>query len=245
MPSENVSSVVAFTAGVLTFLSPCIMPLALSFIMYITGISFADLKDQQRSEVLKTEAHRKLIAHTLLFIAGFSTIFILMGLTATVIGKALFAYQDEIRIAGGILIVLFGLNISGLLRFDFLEKSRRIGMRINKATYIGSFLVGVTFAVAWTPCAGMILGSILVIAGTEGNVAYGTKLLALYSAGLGLPFLLTALAINSFLWFLNKFSRFIGYMNRVAGILLIVVGILVATNSLSMLTERLLGVFGR
>ena len=245
MVGEHVSSIVAFTAGILTFLSPCILPLVPSFIAYITGVSFADLKDTHKTEVYKTKVHKKTISHTLLFILGFSVVFILMGLTATAIGKALFVYQKAIRIGGGLLIIFFGLTIAGVLKFAFMEKDHHLNLHAKKATYLGSFLVGVTFAAAWTPCAGPIFGSILVIAGTEGNVGQGAKLLALYSAGIGVPFLLTALAINSFLKFFNKFKNIMGYINKVAGAFLVLVGILIITDSLNMISEKVLGLFGR
>ncbi len=241
MAGEHVSSIVAFTAGILTFLSPCILPLVPSFIAYITGISFKDLK----AEDTAGDIHKATIAHTLLFILGFSVIFVLMGLTATMVGKALFQYQKFIRIGGGLLVILFGLTVSGVLKLGFMEKDARLQIHTKKATYLGSFLVGVTFAAAWTPCAGPIFGSILVIAGTEGNAGQGAKLLALYSAGIGVPFLLTALAINSFLKFFNRFKNVMGIINKVAGVLLILVGILILTDSLNMISEKVLSVFGQ
>jgi cytochrome c-type biogenesis protein len=245
MTGEHVSSIVAFTAGILTFLSPCILPLVPSFIAYITGVSYADLKDMHKTEAYKTEVHKKTISHTLLFILGFSVVFILMGLTATVIGKALFAYQNVIRIGGGLLVIFFGLTISGVLKFAFMEKDHHLNIHAKKATYFGSFLVGVTFAAAWTPCAGPIFGSILVIAGTEGNIGQGVQLLSLYSAGIAVPFFLTALAINTFLRFFNKFKKAMGYINKVAGAMLVLIGILILTNSLNAISEKALSLFGQ
>lgn len=240
MAGEHVSSIVAFTAGILTFLSPCILPLVPSFIAYITGVSYKDLKDDHAAGV-----HKKTITHTLLFIAGFSVIFILMGLTATAVGKALFAYQKFIRIGGGLLVIFFGLTVLGVIKFGFLEKDVRLQIHTKKATYLGSFLVGVTFAAAWTPCAGPIFGSILVIAGSEGNVGQGTKLLALYSAGIGVPFFLTALAINTFVKFFNRFKTAMGYIHKAAGALLVLVGVLILTDSLNMISEKVLMLFGK
>lgn len=240
MAGEHVSLIVAFGAGLLTFLSPCILPLVPSFIAYITGVSFTDLKDTHNAEV-----HRKTIVHTIIFILGFSVVFVLMGLTATAIGKALFQYQKFIRIGGGLLIILFGLTVSGVIKLGFLEKDAHIKIHTKKATYIGSFLVGVTFAAAWTPCAGPIFGSILVIAGTEGNVLQGVLLLALYSAGIGVPFLITALAINSFLKYFNKFKNVMGVVNKVAGALLVIIGILLITNSFNLISQTALNIFSK
>lgn len=239
MANESISYIVAFAAGLLTFLSPCLLPLIPSFIAYITGISFGDLKDAGKHG----ESRKKTIIHSLLFILGFSVIFILLGLTATVIGKALFGYQKIIRIAGGILIIIFGLYLTGILKLNFLAKERHIKFTTKGASYIGSFLIGVTFAVAWTPCAGPILGSILVLAGTRANVLEGAKLLTVYSLGVAAPFLLTALAINYFLEYFNRFKKIIGLINVIGGIFLIVVGILVATNYLSVISERFLNAF--
>ncbi len=236
---DNVSYMVAFAAGFLTFLSPCLFPLIPSFVAYITGVSFADMKDAGK----KSEVRRKTVIHTLLFILGFSVVFVLLGLTATVIGKSLFQYQKAIRIAGGVLIMIFGLFLTGLLKLDFLAKERRINIGVKTATYMGSFLIGVTFAAAWTPCAGPILGSILVLAGTKASVIQGAKLLTVYSMGVGIPFLVTALAINSFIQHFNGFKKAMGYINVIGGSFLVIIGILVATNYLSVISERLLGAF--
>ncbi|MFH0764376.1 MAG: cytochrome c biogenesis protein CcdA [Candidatus Omnitrophota bacterium] len=237
--NENVSYIVAFTAGLLTFLSPCLLPLVPSFIAYITGVSFGDLKDAGK----KGEVRKKAVMHSLLFIAGFSVIFILLGLTATVIGKALFAYQKYIRIGGGILITVFGLYLTGLLKLDFLVKERRFAISTKGASYFGSFLIGVTFAAAWTPCAGPILGSILVLAGARADVAEGAKLLAVYSLGIAVPFFLTGLLVDVFLEYFKRFKKVVGVINIIGGVFLIIVGVLVATNYLQVISEKFLTVF--
>ena len=239
MAGEHVSYIVAFTAGILTFLSPCILPLVPSFIAYITGVSYNDLKNDGKMH----EVRRKTISHTLLFILGFSVIFLLLGLTATAIGQALFQYQKAIRIGGGVLIILFGLVLTGIVKLGFMEKDHHLNVHAKKATYFGSFLVGVTFAAAWTPCAGPILGSILVIAGTKSSVGEGAVLLMLYSAGIAVPFLITALAIHSFLNYFNRFKKVMSHINIVAGVLLMIVGVLIITDSLNMISERVLSLF--
>lgn len=239
MGSEPITYAVAFFAGVLTFLSPCLLPLIPSFIVYITGVSFSDLSDEAKRAVVR----RKTIVHSLLFIAGFSVIFVLLGLTATAIGKTLFRYQQAMRIIGGGLIILFGLHLIGLLKFDALMKERKMHFAGAGASYLGSFLVGVTFAAAWTPCAGPILGSILVLAGTKANALVGAKLLGVYSLGIAIPFFLTGLAVNSFLVNFKKLQKVIAVMNIIGGVFLIVIGGLIATNYLTILSERLLRVF--
>ncbi|MDD5496070.1 MAG: cytochrome c biogenesis protein CcdA, partial [Candidatus Omnitrophica bacterium] len=239
MENESVSYLVAFTAGLLTYLSPCLLPLIPSFVLYITGISFADLKDAgKRGEVLK-----KTVAHSLLFILGFSLIFVLLGLTATFVGKLLFQYQKAIRIAGGVLIIILGLYLTGFLKIGFFMKERRLKLPIKNATYLGSFLVGVTFAAAWTPCAGPILGSILVLAGAKANVRHGAVLLSLYSIGIAIPFMITAVLANYFLEHFKKIEKYIKVINIVAGIFLVIIGILLVTGYLSVIAQRIMGAF--
>ncbi len=241
MEGENITYVVAFFAGILTFLSPCLLPLIPSFIVYITGVSLADLKSQEK----RGEVRRKTIIHSLLFILGFSIVFVLLGLTATALGKAVFQYQEAIRIIGGILIIIFGLYLTGVLKLDFLAKERKMRFTTKGASYIGSFLIGVTFAAAWTPCAGPILGSILVLAGTKADVVVGGKLLSIYSLGIALPFFVTAVLVNRFLENFKKLEKIIGLINLIGGIFLIIVGGLVATNYLSVIAEKFLGAFTR
>lgn len=241
MASENISYAVAFTAGVLTYLSPCLLPLIPSFIAYITGVSFSDLGDAEK----KKEVRKKTVIHSMLFVLGFSVIFILLGLTATFIGKALFKYQNIIRIAGGILIVFFGLYLVGILKLDFLGKELRFKFSTKGASYLGSFLIGVTFAAAWTPCAGPILGSILLLAGTKTSVLHGAALLSVYSLGIAIPFIATAVIINYSLEYFNKFKKVIKAVNIIGGIFLIIVGILVATNYINVIAERMLAAFTR
>lgn len=236
---ENISYLVAFMYGILTFLSPCLLPMIPAFLAYISGVSFADLKDTgKKAAVLK-----KTIAHSLFFVLGFSVIFILLGLTATAIGKALFRYQGLIRVGGGIFIIFLGAYLAGLLKLDFLAKERRLNIQPKGASYLGSFIFGVTFAAAWTPCAGPILGSILVLAGTRADAAQGAKLLAVYSLGIGLPFILAALAVNSFLEIFERFKKLISAINVAAGIFLMIVGLLVATNYMSVISQKFLMVF--
>lgn len=241
MQTEHITYIVAFVAGLFTFLSPCLLPMIPAFIAYITGVSFADFKDENK----RSQIRRKAIVHSLLFISGFSLVFILLGLTATIVGKFLFQYQKIIRIAGGILIMLFGLQLVGVLKLNFLIKERKFSVATKSASYLSSFLIGITFAAAWTPCAGPILGSILVLAGTKANVAIGAKLLTVYSVGIAVPFFITALLVTSFIELSRKLQKFISAVNIVAGIFLIIIGFLVATNYLAVISERVLSSFTR
>jgi cytochrome c-type biogenesis protein len=241
MASESISYIVALTAGVLTYLSPCLLPMIPAFIAYITGVSFSDFKDKSKAG----EVRRKTITHALLFIAGFSLVFIALGLTATLLGKVLFHYQKLIRIAGGILIMLFGLQLAGILKLDFFIKERKFSVATKSASYLSSFLIGVTFAAAWTPCAGPILGSILVLAGAKANVATGAKLLTVYSIGIAIPFFITALLVNTFLEHINKLQKILNVLNKIGGVFLVVIGLLMATNYLSVISDKIFSSFAR
>jgi cytochrome c-type biogenesis protein len=241
MVNDNISYLAALAAGFLTYLSPCLLPMIPAFIAYITGVSFSDLKDERKAG----EVRAKTIAHALLFIAGFSIIFVALGLTATLLGKALFHYQKIIRIAGGILIMLFGLQLTGILKLDFLIKERKLSVATKSASYLSSFLIGVTFAAAWTPCAGPILGSILVLAGSKANVVMGTRLLTAYSLGIAIPFFITALLVNTFLEHINKLQKILNVLNKAGGAVLVVVGFLMATNYLAVIAEKILSSFAK
>jgi len=241
MNGENISYIVALVAGILTYLSPCLLPMIPAFIAYITGVSFADFKDKRKAG----EVRRKTIIHALLFIAGFSLIFIALGLTATLLGKALFHYQKFIRVAGGILIMLFGLQLAGALKLDFFIKERKFNVATESASYLGSFLIGVTFAAAWTPCAGPILGSILVLAGAKANVVMGAKLLTAYSIGIAIPFFITALLVNTFLEHINKFQRMLNVFNKIGGAFLVIIGFLMATNYFAVISDKIFSSFSK
>jgi len=239
--NENISYIVALVAGILTYLSPCLLPMIPAFIAYITGVSFADFKDESKA----ADVRRKTITHALLFIAGFSLVFIALGLTATLLGKVLFHYQKFIRIAGGILIILFGLQLAGVLKLDFFIKERKFKLATKSASYLSSFLIGVTFAAAWTPCAGPILGSILVLAGAKANVIMGAKLLTVYSIGIAIPFFMTALLVNTFLEHINRLQKILKVLNRVGGVFLVAIGFLMATNYLAVISEKIFSSFAK
>ncbi|MBI5197312.1 MAG: sulfite exporter TauE/SafE family protein [Nitrospirae bacterium] len=235
MDSGQISFLIAFGAGFFSFISPCVLPLVPSYVSFITGLSFEDLtksRDVARVRWLT-------ISHSLAFIAGFSTVFILFGASATFIGQALLTYQDLIRQVGGILIILFGLYIMGLLKLSFLTRDKKFHIENKPAGYFGTALVGVGFAAAWTPCVGPILGSILLYASTTDSLTQGISLLAVYSLGLGLPFFASALAINTFLVSFKKISRYMGWITFISGLFLVVVGIMVLTDTLTIMTAWL------
>jgi cytochrome c-type biogenesis protein len=222
---ESLGVAVAFSAGLFSFLSPCVLPLFPSYLSFITGMSVdrlaADVDAATRTRVL---------LHSALFIAGFTTVFVCLGASFSAAGQFLLDYREAIRIAGGVLIVAFGLAIAGVLRWDVLMRTRQVQVPTKPAGFVGSFLVGLTFAIGWTPCVGPILGSILTLASNDKTVGQGVALLLAYSAGLGVPFLLSSVALGGFLRFFRRYRPFIPAVERAAGVLLVVVGLLVLTN---------------
>lgn len=229
MHTEQVTYLGAFIAGLLSFLSPCVLPLIPSYITYITGLSFADIQAEKPGQSIRSTA----FLHSLAFVIGFTIVFVLLGATATFIGSFLEGHIDLVRQAGGVLIILFGIHVTGLVPLTFLLGQKRVEIRNKPAGFLGSCLVGIAFAAGWTPCIGPILGSILMVAATEQNVTQGIVLLLLYSLGLGIPFLLSALAMHRFLAVFNRFKKSIRMFEIITGIFLVVVGILIFTNGLS------------
>lgn len=229
---KDVSYSLSFLAGVLSFLSPCVMPLVPSYVSFITGISFEDLtgeSDRARVRFLT-------ITNSLAFILGFSAIFMSLGASSSAIGRFLFDYQESIRIIGGILIIIFGLFVMGFLKMDFLSREKKFHLSGRPTGYVGAFLIGMTFAAGWTPCIGPILGSILLYASTKGSAAYGIKLLAVYSLGLAIPFFISSLAFNSFLSYSKKIQKYMRVIMIISGALLIIFGIMLLMNKVSQLT---------
>jgi cytochrome c-type biogenesis protein len=216
---------VAFAAGLLSFLSPCVLPLVPSYVGFLTGMTLPEVTDRRRVALL----------HALLFVAGFSLVFIILGASATALGRALNQYQVWLQRIGGVLIIAFGLVCLGVFRADFLMRERRVRLEEKPVGYLGSLLVGMAFAAGWTPCIGPVLGGILGLAATSSDLARGTLLLVAYSAGLAVPFLLAALALESFLGWFQRFRRFLPWVMRISGALLVFVGILMVTGEFTRL----------
>ena len=229
--NSDVSYMLAFFAFFLSFLSPCVLPLLPSYVSFITGVSFEDLTgkaDRGRVRFLT-------ITNSLVFILGFSSIFTLLGASSSAAGQFFFQYQEIIRITGGILIIIFGFFVAGVLRIDFLMREKKFHLNFKPAGYIGTFAVGMTFAVGWTPCIGPILGSILMYASSTASVSYGAKLLVVYSLGLGIPFMLSSLALNTFLSHSRRLQRHMRLIMVISGILLVIFGIMLLTNMITVL----------
>jgi len=229
---QEVSVLIAFAAGFLSFISPCVLPLVPSYITYITGVSFHELTDQETRKKVKWTT----LIHSCLFILGFSTVFILMGASASYLGQILSKYQTWIMKIGGILIILLGIHFI-LQIFPFLQIEKRFEMKRKPLGYLGSFLVGIVFAAGWTPCIGPILSTILIYASTSQQMTTGIILLASYSLGLGIPFLLASLAFNLFLSTFEKMRRYMKVVIFISGFFLIGVGILLLTGTFRVVTD--------
>jgi cytochrome c-type biogenesis protein len=225
------SFALAFVAGLLSFLSPCVLPLIPSYVGFLTGLTLEEL------EVRRGTA----LAHAAWFVAGFSLIFIALGATASALGVLLLRYQVWIGRIGGAVVVLFGLYLLGVLRPGVLMRERKVQLARKPLGYLGSAFVGVTFGAAWTPCIGPILGAILTLAAAQGSVGHGAALLTAYSAGLALPFVVTALALDRFLEWFQRFRPYLVWVERIAGALLIVLGLLLVTDRFTLLAGWLQG----
>ena len=232
----RVSLILASGAGLLSFLSPCVLPLVPSYLAFVAGASLGDLRRRPSGA-----ARRALLLNAVGFIAGFSLVLIALGAAATLIGGWLIAYRGLVQRIGGILIVLFGLYLIGILRVPFLMRQLRIPLSSKPAGVLGSVAVGVVFGAGWTPCVGPVLGSILTLAGTTQTVGEGVLLLAAYAAGLGVPFLVSALAVDRFLAFFSRFRPFLPVVDRVAGLLLVGVGLLLTLNYMTILNAYFIG----
>jgi len=225
------SFAIAFIAGLLSFLSPCVLPLIPSYVGFLTGLTLEELEVRRGTALL----------HAIWFVAGFSLVFVALGATASALGVVLLHSQVWIGRVGGVIVILFGLYLLGILRPAFLMRDRRIELARKPLGYAGSALVGVTFGAAWTPCIGPILGAILTMAAAQASLALGAGLLTAYALGLAVPFLVAAVALDRFLVWFQKFRPYLVWVERVAGVLLIVLGLLLVTDRFTLLASWLQG----
>ena len=225
---------VAFAAGLLSFLSPCVLPLVPSYVSFITGLGMEELEQGG------VDVKRNTLIHSLLFVAGFTLIFLLMGASATYIGQFLRVYQDVIARIGGVIIVLFGILLLGIVPIPALSREKRYQFQNKPVGYVGTVAVGIAFGAGWVPCIGPILGAILTLAANTESIGQGMALLFVYSLGLAIPFVLSAVALTAFLAWFQKFRRYIRYVEWAAGILLILVGLLLVTGKFTVLAGYLI-----
>jgi len=225
--------VVTFFAGIATFISPCVLPLIPAYISFITGTSMDELKSGTKSLKLT-------FLSAIFFVLGFTVIFTLLGASATYLGNLLAGRKDLLRWIGGIVVTIFGLHLAGIIRIKFLYQEKRLQMKKKSLGYLGAFVMGLVFAIGWTPCVGPILSSILILASTQETVYKGMMLLSVYSFGLGIPLLITALFINWTLQLFTQIKKFYKVIEIASGVILIIVGILLITNNLQTITGYLI-----
>lgn len=227
----SVGYAISFAAGLLSFLSPCVLPLVPSYITFVTGLS---LEDVQRSRHIA-------LVHALLFVCGFTLVFLAMGATATAIGRLLGYNRAWVSRVGGVLVIALGLYLLGVFNLGALGRERRVHIADKPLGYLGSVLVGMAFAAGWTPCIGPILGAVLTYTASSADLNHGLVLLLAYSLGLAVPFVLAALMIDRFIVVFQRYRRAMLWTQRVAGVLLVVVGALMVTDVMHVFTQWLSG----
>jgi len=230
----GVPLIAAFTAGLVSFLSPCVLPLVPGYISMISGASVQDLKDAGDPGLL-----RKVLFHSLLFIAGFSVVFVSLGASATWLGQILLSRMAVLYKIAGLVIILFGLHMTGLLKIGLLYRDKRFRTAGKPPSAGGAFVIGLAFAFGWTPCIGPILAAILALAASQTTILAGVFLLAIYSAGLAVPFLLTSLGVNHFLRFYHRFRAHLHRVEVFGGVVLIILGAMILTNQFTRLAGYL------
>ena len=235
---ENVTLLAAFGAGLLSFISPCVLPLIPGYLSYISGLSLDELRGTDTVAVSAATRNRVVLS-SLAFILGFSLVFVALGASASALGRVLMSELTLLGKVAGVIIVLFGLHTMGLLRIDWLYQEKRIQTNRQPAGLMGAMLVGIAFAFGWTPCIGPILAGILVVAGAQETVAQGIQLLVAYSLGLAIPFFATALAVNRFFSAFSKIRKHYHTIELTSGALLVIIGILIFTNRFTIIARTL------
>jgi cytochrome c-type biogenesis protein len=227
----DVNILVAFTAGIFSFLSPCVLPLIPSYLSFISGVSLEEV----RAAHVGSRTRWRVALNSLSFILGFSLVFISLGASASFLAGFFLSYRGLIRVLGGIFILAVGIYLMGFFKMPALDRYLQFHLKDKPAGYLGSAVVGITFGAAWIPCVGPILGAILTLAATSSEIGTGIFYLATYAAGLAVPFFVSAVAVNSFFEFSQKFRRYLQAVHITAGILLIIVGILLITDYMTLL----------
>ena len=227
--------IVAFIAGLISFLSPCVLPIVPPYIAYMSGVALAEIKNRK--------GRQKIILTALFFVLGLSTVFIFLGFSASAIGAIFFEYQTLLNTIAGLVIMLFGLHFLDIYRLQILDREARFEVENYQGTVFGSYVLGLAFAFGWTPCIGPQLGAILSLAASNGSIVKGTVLLAFYAMGLGIPFLIFAIFINRLEGFLKFFKQYFKIIERIMGLLLWTVGLLMLTGGFSSISFWLLETF--
>lgn len=246
---QSVGFATAFAGGILSFISPCILPIIPSFMFFISGTSAGAMQNEGEGDtqeataadvqMAKSRARRQTILSALCFILGFSLVFVALGAGATYLGSFLRDHQDLLRKIGGVVIILLGLHMSGLLEIRALLYEKRMHFKARPPGYLGALLIGIAFALGWTPCIGPILGAILAVASTKAQVSEGMLLLSAYSLGLAIPFFITALLMDKIFVHFRKIQKYMPKISLASGIFLMVVGVMIFTNALQSVSNYL------
>ena len=229
----------AFLAGLLSFVSPCVLPIVPPYLAWLAGVSFEDL----RSEVPTAAQRRRVVLSAIAFVLSFATVFVALGATASVIGKTIAQYFDILSVIAGVVIIVMGLHFLGVFRIAMLYREARVQVARKPAGFAGAYVMGLAFAFGWTPCVGPVLAAILFVAGSEGSAARGAMLLAVYSLGIGLPFVLAALFASRFLGWAARFKQHMHKVEMAMGALLVLTGILFVTGQMATISYWLLETF--
>jgi cytochrome c-type biogenesis protein len=229
----------ALVAGLLSFVSPCVLPLVPPYLCYIGGVSL----DQLTGDAPEGVARHRIALSAFTFVLGFSTVFVALGATASVIGRLIASYLDVLAIVAGVIIIIMGLHFLGVFKIHLMHRQARMEVRNHPAGPLGAYIVGLAFAIGWTPCIGPVLAAILAVAGSEQTVTRGAGLLAVYSLGLGLPFIAAGFFAGTFMHFMRHFRQHVGTVEKVMGGLLVVTGILFMTGQITTFSFWLLNTF--
>ena len=227
--AQSVGIAISFAAGLLSFLSPCVLPLIPSYVTFVTGLTLEDVQQSRRIALV----------HSLLFVLGFSLVFLALGATATAVGRMLGYNREWVGRIGGVLVIILGLYLLGVFNFAVFSRERRLHVATKPLGYLGTVFVGMAFAAGWTPCIGPILGAVLTYTASEADLQRGLVLLAAYSAGLAVPFIIAALMIDKFLLFFQRYKGALVWTTRASGVLLLGVGILMLTDTMRLLSQWL------
>jgi len=240
MDGFEVSYAGALGAGVLSFLSPCVLPLVPPYLCFLGGVTLDQVAGEDEVD---PNLLRKVFLAALAFVLGFSSVFVALGATASALGQVVADHLDLLSQIAGVIIAVLGLHFIGILRIPLLYREARFHADTRPASLIGSYVIGLAFAFGWTPCVGPVLAAILFVAGSENSVAYGSSLLAVYSLGIGIPFLAAALAVKPFMNFMKRFRKHMQTVERVIGVLLVITGVMFLTGTFSELAYWLLEAF--
>lgn len=232
---ENVGILTAFIFGLLSFVSPCVLPIVPGYLSFISGVSFDEMQNSDNRAAVR----KRIVSNSILFIAGFSIVFIALGASATVVGKFLHEQLNILSKIAGALIIIFGVHMVGIYKIPFLNYEKRFHAQSKPLGLLGAFVVGLAFAFGWTPCIGPILAAILAIASQQDSVGKGIVLLSSYSLGLGIPFFVAGLSVTIFYSVFDKLKRHLHKVEMAGGVLLVIVGILIMTNYLTVLSGYL------